>query len=166
MDSESLVMVGEPARKRPESVLVVVYSADALVLMLRRHEPPTFWQSVTGSLEWGEEPEQAARRELAEETGLDAAALEDCHDSHLFEIYEIWLHRYAKGVRENREHVFRLEVPGACPVILDVMEHAEYEWLPRQQAARRASSPTNRQAILDWVPVRPHPGERPISTRH
>ena len=78
-----------PSHKRPESVLVVVYSADSQVLMLRRHEPPTFWQSVTGSLEWGEQPEQAARRELVEETGLDATALEDCHDSHLFEIYEI-----------------------------------------------------------------------------
>lgn len=139
--------------KRPESVLVVVYSADVQVLMLRRHEPPNFWQSVTGSLEWGEQPEQAARRELVEETGLDAALLEDCHESHLFEIYEIWRHRYAEGITENREHVFRLAVPEACPVTLDALEHSEYEWLPRVEAAQRASSYTNRQAILDWVPV-------------
>lgn len=144
--------------KRPESVLVVIYSADAQVLMLRRHEPPTFWQSVTGSLEWGEQPEQAARRELVEETGLDAASLEDCHESHLFEIYEIWRHRYAAGVAENREHVFRLAVPEACPVTLDALEHSEYEWLPRVEAAQRASSYTNRQAILDWTPPGP---ERP-----
>ena len=149
-----------PVYKRPESVLVVVYSADAQVLMLRRHEPPTFWQSVTGSLEWGEEPEQAARRELIEETGLEAAALEDCHDSHLFEIYKIWRHRYAEGVTENREHVFRLAVPDACPVTLDALEHAEYKWLPRVEAAQRASSYTNRQAILDWVPIEPAPGLR------
>ena len=133
--------------------MVVVYSTDSQVLMLRRHDPPTFWQSVTGSLEWGEKPEQAARRELVEETGLDATTLEDCHDSHLFEIYEIWRHRYAEGVTENREHVFRLAVPGVCPVTLDVQEHSEYEWLPRVEAAQRASSYTNRQAILDWVPI-------------
>ena len=147
-----------PSCKRPESVLVVVYSEDSQVLMLRRHKPPTFWQSVTGSLEWGEQPEQAARRELVEETGLDATALEDCHDSHLFEIYEIWRHRYAEGVTENREHVFRLAVPEACPVTLDALEHSEYEWLPRVEAAQRASSYTNRQAILDWVPVGSPPG--------
>ena len=124
-------MIAEASsHKRPESVLVVVYSADSQVLMLRRHEPPTFWQSVTGSLEWGEQPEQAARRELVEETGLDATALEDCHDSHLFEIYEIWRHRYAEGVTENREHVFRMAVPEVCPVTLDALEHSEYEWLP------------------------------------
>ncbi len=143
----------ERACKRPESVLVVVYSMDSRVLMLRRHQPPTFWQSVTGSLEWGEQPEQAARRELVEETGLDATTLEDCHDSHLFEIYEIWRHRYAEGVTENREHVFRLAVPEVCPVALDDLEHSEYEWVPRVEAAQRASSYTNRQAILDWVPM-------------
>lgn len=141
------------SRKRPESVLVVIYSANSEVLMLRRHEPPTFWQSVTGSLEWGEQPEQAARRELVEETGLDATALEDCHESHLFEIYEIWRHRYDEGVTENREHVFRLMVPDSCPVTLDAREHSEYKWLPRVEAAQRASSYTNRQAILDRVPV-------------
>ena len=147
-----------PSCKRPESVLVVVYSADSQVLMLRRHEPPTFWQSVTGSLEWGELPEQAARRELVEETGLDAGALEDCHDSHMFEIYQIWRHRYAEGVTENCEHVFRLVVPEVCPVTLDAVEHAEYVWLPRVEAAHRAYSYTNRQAILDWVPIAPSSG--------
>ena len=143
------------ACKRPESVLVVVYSSDGQVLMLRRHQPPTFWQSVTGSLEWGEQPRQAANRELEEETGLDASALEDCHDSHLFQIYDIWRGRYAEGVTQNREHVFRLAVPQACPITLDALEHAEYEWLPRVAAAQRATSYTNRQAIFDWVPQVP-----------
>ena len=67
-DQNPFMTAEAPSHKRPESVLVVVYSADSQVLMLRRHEPPTFWQSVTGSLEWGEQPEQAARRELVEET--------------------------------------------------------------------------------------------------
>lgn len=142
-----------PRPKRPESVLVVVYSGAGEVLLLRRREPADFWQSVTGSLEWREAPLAAARREVREETGLDAAALEDCRASHRFEIYEIWRHRYAAGVTENREHVFRLAVPAPCPVRLDQSEHAEYLWLPRAAAARRASSPTNRKAILDWVPA-------------
>ena len=53
-----------PAFKRPESVLVVVHTADGLVLMLERVSPPRFWQSVTGSLEPGESFEAAARRAL------------------------------------------------------------------------------------------------------
>jgi len=63
--------------KRPESVLVVVYTRAGEVLMLRRTSPRGFWQSVTGSLEWGELPAHAAARELYEETGLRAG-----HASH------------------------------------------------------------------------------------
>ena len=133
----------------------MVYSADSQVLLLRRHEPPTFWQSVAGSLEWGEEPTLAARRELVEETGLDAGALVDCHESNLFEIYKIWRHRYADGVTENHEHVYRLMVPVVCQITLDTLEHAEYTWLPRVAAAQQVISHTNRQAILDWVPMTP-----------
>ncbi len=55
----------------PESVLVVVYARPDQVLLLERRDRPGFWQSVTGSLEPGEAPRDAARRELAEETGLD-----------------------------------------------------------------------------------------------
>ena len=63
-----------PSWKRPESVLVVVYTAADEVLVLLRRQPPDFWQSVTGSLRWDEtHPLDAARRELREETGLDAA---------------------------------------------------------------------------------------------
>ncbi|HEX6549558.1 MAG TPA: dihydroneopterin triphosphate diphosphatase, partial [Gammaproteobacteria bacterium] len=33
--------------KRPESVLVVIYTSRGEVLQLRRREPADFWQSVT-----------------------------------------------------------------------------------------------------------------------
>ena len=38
--------------KRPESVLVVVYTRSNEILALRRKQPNYFWQSVAGSLEW------------------------------------------------------------------------------------------------------------------
>lgn len=141
------------AHKRPESVLVVVYSEDAQVLLLRRHEPATFWQSVAGSLEWDEQPQDAAVREVAEETGLADVRPVDCAQSHEFEIYPFWRHRYAEGVHANLEHVFRLQLPRPCAVRLDPREHAESVWLPRSAALRKATSPTNRQAIRDWVPT-------------
>ena len=62
------------AYKRPESVLIVVYTAACEVLMLRRVEPSDFWQSVTGSLEWDESPMGAACRELVEETPMQYLA--------------------------------------------------------------------------------------------
>jgi dATP pyrophosphohydrolase len=141
------------AHKRPESVLVVVYTARREVLMLRRKSPPDFWQSVTGSLEWDETPWQAACRELAEETGLGHEGLLDCQDRRVFMIYPMWRHRYAPGVTENLEHVFRLRLDQRQDIVLDNSEHQGHGWFPRLEAADLATSHTNRDAILTWVPA-------------
>ena len=138
--------------KRPESVLVVVYTLQGEVLLLRRRYPDDFWQSVTGSLEWGEQPADAAVRELREETGLVDQAVCDCHQTQSFEIYSIWRKRYAPGVRMNQEHVYRLQLPEKVEIHLDTREHEEFQWLPRLHAADRATSHTNQAAILRWVP--------------
>ena len=138
--------------KRPESVLVVVYTLQGEVLLLRRRYPDDFWQSVTGSLEWGEQPADAAVRELREETGLVDQAVCDCHQTQSFEIYSIWRKRYAPGVRMNQEHVYRLQLPEKVEIRLDTREHEEFQWLPRLHAADRATSHTNQAAILRWVP--------------
>lgn len=138
--------------KQPESVLVVVYTQNSEVLMLRRKYPNDFWQSVTGSLERGEKPLDAAIRELQEETGLVNQNLLDCHYSQVFEIYSIWRERYAPGVTQNLEHVFRLQLREKVDIHLDTREHEEFQWLPRTQAADLAFSYTNQEAILRWVP--------------
>ena len=136
--------------KRPESVLVVVYTLTGEVLVLLRRQPPDFWQSVTGSLRWEEtEPLDAARRELREETGLDdAVEVIGCGTINRFPILPPWRHRYAPDATENVEHVFRVPLPGRPPIALNPAEHVECEWLPRAAAAARVASWTNRDAIL------------------
>ena len=37
--------------KRPESILVVIYTRHGDVLLMERTRPAGFWQSVTGSLD-------------------------------------------------------------------------------------------------------------------
>lgn len=142
-------LAGAPVRslfKRPESVLVVVYTADLDVLLISRRKPEGFWQSVTGSLESGETPAQAAARELAEETGI-VASVNDHAISRSFPIAAAWRRRYAPGVTENLEHEFSVQLPERCEVVLDPTEHVEYCWLPIVEAMAKVSSRTNRAAL-------------------
>jgi dATP pyrophosphohydrolase len=136
--------------KRPESVLVVVYTTTGEVLMLQRREPAGYWQSVTGSLEQDEAPEEAARRELFEETGLQLPVI-DCQQSHTFPIHPAWRARYAPECSTNREHVFRVQCTERPVIRLNAGEHLEYRWLTREAAARLATFRTNREAILEHV---------------
>ena len=81
--------------RRPESVLVVVYTDDAQVLLLRRRQPFDFWQSVTGSLKKGESHSDAAARELREETGYTSEGKLLFSDvSRHFEIDPRWRDRF------------------------------------------------------------------------
>jgi dATP pyrophosphohydrolase len=134
--------------KRPESVLVVIYTVSGEVLLLERRQPAGFWQSVTGSLAWNETPAEAAIREVREETGLLVRdQLVDCGYSNQFEILPAWRSRYAPGVGCNTEYVFRVELAEIAPIQLSRAEHRQADWVPAQQAADRASSRTNRAAI-------------------
>jgi dATP pyrophosphohydrolase len=134
--------------KRPESVLVVVCTLQGDVLMMRRTRPSDFWQSVTGSLGWGESPLSAARRELYEETGIMAGdRLIDLQRSVTFPILPAWRSRYAPSARVNREHWFAMPLVHRRQPRLQVDEHTEYLWLPHERAARLASSWSNRDAI-------------------
>ncbi len=136
--------------KIPISILALVYTRELDVLLLERADFPGYWQSVTGSQEPGESLATTARRELAEETGIDAGAwggLIDWRYSNVYEIYPQWRHRYPPGTTRNTEHVFALEVPAPVPVTLAPREHLAAIWLPWQRAAAKCFSWSNRAAI-------------------
>ena len=136
------------APRRPESVLVVVYTPAAEVLLLKRVAPFGFWQSVTGSLDPGETPRDTARRELEEETGLgDRGVMIDTGIERSFTIDPRWLDRYPPGVRENREYEWRFRMPAAERPTIDEEEHSEYCWVGIDEAIELVWSWTNRAAL-------------------
>jgi len=151
--------------KIPESVLVVIHSAELDVLLIERADRPGYWQSVTGSKDARDEPLiDTAVREVWEETGIrivdattdfcdprndvSAGNLRDWHLSNVYEIYPVWRHRYAPGITTNTEHVFSLLVPRTIPITLSPREHVNHLWLPYREAADKCFSPSNAEAIL------------------
>ncbi|OYY50685.1 MAG: dihydroneopterin triphosphate diphosphatase [Methylophilaceae bacterium 17-44-8] len=135
--------------KIPVSALVLIHTADLQVMIMERADKSGYWQSVTGSIEVGETPYQAAIREVKEETGLDALQFDfqDWHASNVYEIYPHWRHRYAPGVMENTEHLFGLMLPAPVPVTLAPEEHVQYQWVDWREAAARVFSWTNVDAL-------------------
>ena len=142
--------------KIPESVLVVIHTAEREVLLIERADHPGFWQSVTGSKDALAEPlELTAEREVFEETGIriGSAAVPRAHLRNwwlrnVYEIYPVWRHRYAAGVTHNTENVFGLRVPRDVPVLLSPREHTAYRWLSWEDAADACFSPSNAEACL------------------
>ena len=138
-------------KKIPISVLIIVYTKNKNILLLNKKGKDNMWQSITGSLQINEKPLDAAKRELFEETGIVSNDIIDCKKEHIFEIYEMWRHKYEDGITHNTEHVFKLELDDIIDIKLDSDEHDSFEWAPRVKAAEKVFSHTNRQAIFDLI---------------
>jgi dATP pyrophosphohydrolase len=136
-----------PKFRRPESVLVVIQTEGGEFLLLERRRPPGFWQSVTGSMEWGEHADAAARREVIEETGITQGVLVNLQWTQVYEILPAFGKVYAPGITQNLEHAFSLRLPQRVPVTMSDAEHVQFRWASYDEALDAASSSTNRAVI-------------------
>ena len=139
-------------QRRPESVLVVIYSPGLECLLLERISPTGFWQSVTGTLEWQETAIDCATREVREETGIEPSGLVDAGIEQRFPILPEWRSRYAPDVTENIEHLWYLPVPEIPRVTINPDEHSTYRWAPLEEAIATVTSWTNRAALERLLP--------------
>ena len=136
--------------KNPYSVLVVIYAQNTgRVLMLQRQDDLNFWQSVTGTIEEGEQPLRTAMREVKEETGIDIKEqnliLVDCQYSVKFEIFPQFRYKYAPDTTHNTEHWFLLAMEQEFEPILS--EHLAYQWVSPEKAIQVTKSSNNAEAI-------------------
>lgn len=131
--------------KIPISILVVIYSKQFSTLLLHRADKKNYWQSVTGSIEGIESPNEAAKREVLEETGIkvDMHSLQDWKLNHQYQIYPHWRHRYAPNIMHNTEHIFGLELSEEISIKLSPSEHTDFEWVNIDDAKKRVFSWTN-----------------------
>ena len=93
---------------RPDKACPVVLSCTEPTRLLLFRHPQAGVQLVKGTIERGETPEQAALRELAEESGINAAAIEDdlgCwYSGHHGQIWSFQLCQVDEALPEQWSH--------------------------------------------------------------
>ena len=114
---------GVTMRATVSSVLV----KDGKVLMLKRpdrcHSFPGMWSLVSGKIEEGESPEEAAVREIREETGISVGKPSASMDPvYVREGDTLW-----------QVYPFKFEVPGAEPVLNE--ENEGFKWVSRDEVS-------------------------------
>ena len=136
--------------RRPVQVLVhaVQHTAGGWYFLMLHRVPGrgSFWQGVSGGAQWGESLEDAARRELLEETGLQPIELCYLDFSYTLPMQESWKRWYAPGTREIVEHVYLAIVESQEPV-LHSGEHDDWRWCTFEQALALLRFPDNVEAL-------------------
>jgi dATP pyrophosphohydrolase len=125
---------------------VVVHTATE-ALLLKRTDHSNFWQSVTGSLEWGECPHRAAERELQEETGIAGITLRDTGIRRSYAILPQWKKRYPPNTQRNKEHLFYCWLEKRAEIRINPEEHSRLMWLGFEDAKQKAFSWSNKIAL-------------------
>jgi lipoyl(octanoyl) transferase len=128
---EQPLVFGEPPL---QVISVVVRKSDQTLSLLRTEQDGGFWQVVTGCIEPGESPAEAALREAREETGLTIEGVQSLDYEYSFTI---------RGTRLVHEYAFMAFGEGE----VRLTEHKAYEWLGREAAIARMPFPGLKEAV-------------------
>ena len=120
---------------RSHEVAVVVSRGGDFLVLLRSSERGGYWHLPAGGVEPGESEEDAAARELAEETGLQAA------------VQDLGLELGYEG-RSGRVRVgmFAAVAPAGWEPVLDE-EHVDHRWCTEAEALALLEYPEPRVAL-------------------
>jgi len=134
-------------KKHPQTfranVGAAILNTDGLVLALERKEIPGSWQFPQGGLDEGEEPLEAVKREILEETGIEASHLE------LLAAHPDWLaYEFPADVRADKKwrgqvqkwFLFRFMGSDEAITMGDGKEFSAWEWISMQELFPRVVS--------------------------
>ncbi|TVQ56761.1 MAG: NUDIX pyrophosphatase [Phycisphaerales bacterium] len=149
--------------RQPTSVLVYPFChVDGAweVLLLRRVARPklgltAFWQGVTGAIKRNESLENAAARELLEETGFAPQRLIASDHVATFPIPAARRDRYAPGAEQITEHAFAAVLSEVADPPSPTLsgEHDAWRWCSLDEAAAMLHWPNNVEALRQCAAI-------------
>jgi len=138
-----------------ESVQVLLRTEEGTYLLLKRTERDGgFWQPITGVIEPGESPLQAAVREVREETGLDLEELVAPPRPPLLPLP--YVHAFAFSPSDPpdappifiREHSFVAVLPTRPAIRVNPAEHEDFQFADVAMALSLVRWKGNRRALI------------------
>lgn len=115
--------------KKKVQVVICVKELDCpnFLLLQMNAKRNNYWQNVTGSVEKGESIQQAAIREVVEETGLD--------QNNIVSISQIDLifHFHDQWHNDVEESVFLIQCENKWEIQLDPIEHQSFKWITKEE---------------------------------
>ncbi|HJQ36881.1 MAG TPA: lipoyl(octanoyl) transferase LipB [Thermoanaerobaculia bacterium] len=127
-------------------VKVLVHDGDRVLLLHRRPERGNNWQPITGSMEAGESPIDAARRELREETGQNGEP-EPLELVQSFMIDSQFLAAQHPAPIIASEIAYAAALDSRIPIRLDTLEHDACGWFTFGEAYERIRWTDDREAL-------------------
>jgi len=123
-----------PSANFRAGVVAVVTNSRDEVLAFERSDVPGAWQLPQGGIDVGETPDDAAWRELGEETGLGRSDVELVGTHPTWMVYEFPAHVRSEGKRlgqAQRWYFFRALSDDVVPTPDDV-EFVAWRWVDRR----------------------------------
>lgn len=131
------------SKRRAIEVAIFVHRGGQLLVCHRTRED--YWHVVAGALEAGETPGQAAKRELLEETALDADP-QDLGLAQRYAVTDAVRELYTAGTDEIVVGNFHVAAPAGWEPTLNE-EHDRYDWADLEVASELVYWPETREAI-------------------
>lgn len=125
-------------------VSVLVHRDGCLLLMRRARDG--IWHIPAGGADAGETNEEAARRELFEESGLRVDRVIVLGHMCRYPIMAEDVRPYPPGVAEITHETFAAQAPAGWQPLLDA-EHTEHRWVPFDEAPSQLYFNETREAF-------------------